>query len=250
MSISSLRRALCAFTAAAVLTPAVVMAAGTAASASTPSDVAALALANVGKGAGSCSTVNSSNNSLGGSAFNGSCQGYAGVPEYWCADFAKWVWQNNGLNTTGITAAASSFVSAASSNGSTVHSDSGYRPQPGDAAVFGSSHVGIVTAVNSDGSIQLTNGDFGGTSGQGEATFAKTSRVVNESVSSGQVPVGSYQNNMGMTVTAYVTPSGYTTPPPPAGRTSPVSMSAAGDHVAFVDTNGNLANDWADTNGW
>ncbi|MFD8708308.1 CHAP domain-containing protein, partial [Kitasatospora sp. NPDC059648] len=245
MSPSSLRRVLGTLSAAALLAPAVVISAGTPASANTPSDVASLALANVGKGAGYCSTVNSSPNSLGGSAFNGSCQGYNGVPEYWCADFAKWVWQNSGLNVTGLTAAADSFVSAASSNGSTVHTDSGYRPQLGDAAVYGGHHVGLVTAVKSDGSIQLTNGDWGGTGGQGEVVFAQTARVVNETVSAGQVPVGSYQSSMNYTVTAYVTPSGYT-----SRSTSPVSFDATGYHIAFVDPNGNLANDWVANGVW
>ncbi|MFE9428019.1 CHAP domain-containing protein [Kitasatospora sp. NPDC006697] len=232
MSRHTLRRTLGLVTAGALLTPVLALVAGsTAASAATPSDVASLALANVGKGAGSCSTVNSSNNSLGGTAFNGSC-----VPEYWCADFAKWVWQNSGLNTTGIDAAAASFVSAASSNGSTVHTSRSYVPQLGDAAVYGTHHVGIVTAVNSDGSIQTTNGDFSGESGISEAHFSVTSRVVNVSIPASQVPVGTLQTAVGsdMTITAYVTPSGYSAPTPPPTPTP----SVANGQVASVVING------------
>ncbi|MEW1914884.1 NlpC/P60 family protein, partial [Kitasatospora sp. NPDC085895] len=33
-------------------------------------------------------------------------------------------------------------------------------------------------------------------------------------------------------------------------QTSPVSFDAAGGHVGFVDTNGNVANDWATSTGW
>ncbi|GAA1987537.1 CHAP domain-containing protein [Kitasatospora viridis] len=243
MSNSSLRRAIGTLASAAVLAPALVVLSGSAASANTGTDVANLALANVGKGAGSCSTYNSSANSLGGSAFNGSCQGYAGVPEYWCADFAKWVWQNNGLNVTGITAAAHSFIDAAGSNGSTVHQDSGYRPQLGDAAVFGTSHVGIVTAVNADGSIQLTNGDFSGTKGQGEVTFAETSQVVNVTIPSSQVAAGSFQSNMNMQLTAYVTPSGYSAPNPWANTVHLVDITPDG---GLHNTEGNYtANTWS-----
>src|SRR5664279_4936051 len=72
--------------AALVLASVVVTAAP--AEAVTPAGIASLAQANVGKGAGSCSLVNSSPNSLGGASFYSSCSGYGGVPEFWCADFA------------------------------------------------------------------------------------------------------------------------------------------------------------------
>ena len=49
------------------------------------SNISNIALANVGKGA--CSR-----NSEGGNDFDSSCTGNGGQPEYWCADFARWVW--------------------------------------------------------------------------------------------------------------------------------------------------------------
>src|ERR1700722_36532 len=51
----------------------------------TTTGIASLALANRGKGA--CST-----NSRGGHDFDTSCTGNGDRPEFWCADFARWVW--------------------------------------------------------------------------------------------------------------------------------------------------------------
>lgn len=175
-----------------------------------PADAIALALANVDKGAGTCSLVNPAPNSLGGTEFETSCVGWAGVPEYWCADFATWVWRNSGLNVTGLNADVVSFTGSARKNGSTVHTDRGYHPQLGDAAVYSDEHVGLVTAIGADGSIQITNGDFGGDDSSTEAHFAQTSLVVNETVKATDIPVGSFQSTERHTVTAYVTPSAVT----------------------------------------
>jgi len=68
----------------ALLAPGVLVAWSSPASAASASTIAALATANVGKQA--CST-----NTLGGRGFETSCTGNGGQPEYWCADFAKWV---------------------------------------------------------------------------------------------------------------------------------------------------------------
>jgi hypothetical protein len=179
---------------------------------STAAGIASLANANVGKGAGYCSTANSSNNSLGGDDFYTSCDGNNGSAEYWCADFAMWVWANNGINITGLNAGAGSFVADASDNGSTVHTATSYQPQVGDAVVYNysggtASHVGIVTAVNSDGSIVTDNGDFGGTSSV-ESTFAEQSTVEQVTISAGQTAVGDTPSSIGMTISAYVTPAG------------------------------------------
>ena len=177
------------------------------AAAATPAGIAALAQANVGKGAGWCSLVNNSPNSLGGTSFYSSCSGYAGLPEYWCADFAKWVWANSGVNVAGITAGAGSFITAAGTNGSTVHTSSSYVPQLGDAVVFGwdgvssATHVGIVVQRNSGGSIVVANGDFSGDKSVGEAYFAKTATVVNSTIAAGSAHVGG-------SLSAFVTPSG------------------------------------------
>ena len=91
--------------------------------------------------------------------------------ENWCADFVKWVWQQAGvtqdMNT--INAAASSFYKWALNDGQSPQADSG-TPRVGDALVFFGAgaispnryadHVGIVVSVNSDGTIDMVNGDF------------------------------------------------------------------------------------------
>ncbi len=176
-------------------------------------DIAALAKANIGKGAGTCSIANSARNSLGGSAFYTSCTGNGGSAEFWCADFAKWVWFNSGINVSGLTPAAGSFVADASDNGSTVHTSASYAPQVGDAVVYDYSggvadHVGLVTGVNSDGSITTANGDFGGTSGVSEAYFSETSTVKAVTISASQKHVGNVPSGVGMTISAFVTPAG------------------------------------------
>jgi hypothetical protein len=93
--------------------------------------------------------------------------------ETWCSDFAKWVWQQAGvtvdMNT--INAAALTFYDWGQQQGETMTADS-TTPAVGDAVEFYpageanagvySDHVGIVTAVNSDGTVNLVNGDFGG----------------------------------------------------------------------------------------
>ena len=95
--------------------------------------------------------------------------------QLWCADFAKWVWQQGGVSDTGVLdAAAASFYQWAVDQGQNPQFDSG-TPEPGDAIVFYPSsatapnstyadHVGIVVGVNSDGTLDLDNGDFVGSS--------------------------------------------------------------------------------------
>jgi hypothetical protein len=210
------RRAMTTAAAAALLAPAIAVLGATPAHAETASAIAALADANIGKGAGTCSQVNSSKNSLGGDAFYTSCTGNGGSAEYWCADFAMWVWANAGAKITGLTPGAGSFIADASDNGSTVHTSSSYAPQVGDAVVYDyngdgyAQHVGIVTAVNSDGSIQTANGDFGGNSSGSESEFAETSTVESIAISASQKYVGDAPTGIYMTISAFVTPGGLT----------------------------------------
>ena len=91
--------------------------------------------------------------------------------EAWCSDFAKWVWQRAGvtadLNT--LNAGSVSFYDWGLDQGETMPADGG-TPAVGDAIVFFppgtitpdsyADHVGIVTAVNADGRIDMVNGDF------------------------------------------------------------------------------------------
>lgn len=163
-------------------------------------NIANIALANVGKGA--CSR-----NSAGGTAFDSSCTGNGGHPEYWCADFARWVWAQAGANTSGLTAGAGSFYEYGQNHG-TLHS----KPSVGDAVVFDyagngyADHVAIVTRVNSNGTIETVSGDWGGEHGS-EATFASTSRAdLNAPAYWGGV--GSKPAIMGMKISGYVSPAG------------------------------------------
>jgi PKD domain/CHAP domain len=95
--------------------------------------------------------------------------------EAWCSDFNKWVWQQAGvtadMNT--LNAGSVSFYDWALEAGQAPAADSG-TPQVGDSVVFfgpgtitpGSyaDHVGVVTGVNANGTINMVNGDFLGTS--------------------------------------------------------------------------------------
>jgi hypothetical protein len=160
--------------------------------------IVSIAKANVGKGA--CST-----NSTGGKSFASSCTGNGGSPEYWCADFALWVWEQAGADVSGLTAAAGSFYVYGQNHG-TLHQ----TPSLGDAIVFNyqgggyADHVAIVTTVNSNGTIETVSGDWGGQSGT-EAQFASTSHVVlNTPAYSGTD--GSYASEMGYTISGYISP--------------------------------------------
>lgn len=167
------------------------------------SAIASLALANVGGMA--CGT-----NSLGGHSFGTSCTGNGGQPEYWCADFALWVWSNAGVsNVSGLDAAAGSFYVYGQNNGTLSNT-----PAVGDAVVFDyqgggvADHVAIVTQVNGDGTIETVSGDWNGDSGS-EATFSSTSKVYLNSPAYDST-VGTTPAVMGMTISGYVAPVGVT----------------------------------------
>jgi CHAP domain-containing protein/PKD domain-containing protein len=95
--------------------------------------------------------------------------------EEWCSDFAKWAWQQAGVTAdmTAIDAGAGSFYDWGAAQDEPLRVDAG-TPVPGDAVVFFppgaiaapayADHVGIVTGVNSGGTVNLVNGDFLGTS--------------------------------------------------------------------------------------
>jgi hypothetical protein len=162
--------------------------------------IASVALANVGKGA--CSK-----NSAGGDAFDSSCTGNGGHPEFWCADFARWVWAEAGADTVGLDAAAGSFYVYGQNHG-TLHSTAAV----GDAVVFDyagggvADHVAIVTKVNSNGTIETVSGDWAGDNGS-EATFSSTSHaVLNAPAYWGGV--GSSPAIIGMTISGFISPAG------------------------------------------
>jgi hypothetical protein len=189
------------------------------------SAIAAMAMANVGLGA--CSK-----NSEGGTAYETSCDGNGGQPEYWCADFAQWVWQEAGANTDGLDAAASTFYIYGQTYG-TLHT----KPSIGDAVVFNymddyAEHVALVVAIDSDGSIETVSGDWNGT-GSTEAAFSSTSQVV-LNVPAYPGVTGSAPDTMGMTLSAFVSPV-----PKGSGTTAsgaPQCIAGSGQQGTCIDT--------------
>ncbi|MDT7788345.1 MAG: hypothetical protein QOF58_6764 [Pseudonocardiales bacterium] len=168
--------------------------------AATGGQIADIANANQGKMA--CDT-----NSFGERYYLSSCTGNGGRPEYWCADFAKWVWlKAGGINTANLTPAARSFYSYGAGAGTL--SDT---PHVGDAAVFSDTnsaadidHVGIVTAVGSNATATIQNGNYGG-QGSDQAQFAGSSRVVPTVINA---TVGSFSNTQGYFLVKYIRPVG------------------------------------------
>jgi hypothetical protein len=90
--------------------------------------------------------------------------------EQWCADFARWIWAKAGASTTGLDAGAVSFTRFGESHSTWRPRSGGARV--GDAVVFNvvrdrngrattASHVGLVIAVNSDGTITTIEGNAG-----------------------------------------------------------------------------------------
>ena len=134
--------------------------------------------------------------------------GNGGQPEYWCADFAIWVWKKSGVtDLSKLTAAAGSFYVYGQDNNTL--SDT---PALGDVAVFNyqgggvADHVAVVTQVNADGTIETVSGDWNGQSGS-EAEFASTSSVVlNEPAYADTI--GSSPAVMGMSISGFVAPVG------------------------------------------
>ncbi len=88
--------------------------------------------------------------------------------EEWCSDFAQWVWQSVGIDTTGITGASKSFVTWGESQvpSQFIPFSKSAVPAVGDAVVWGvasplyGAHVGIIVAV-SGGEIDVVSGNSG-----------------------------------------------------------------------------------------
>lgn len=72
--------------------------------------------------------------------------------EEWCSDFAQWVWQTSGINTSGISGASKTFVTWGRSHDRFLQGMN-QKPAVGDAVVWGvlnplwGAHVGIVIGV-------------------------------------------------------------------------------------------------------
>jgi hypothetical protein len=117
-------------------------------------------------GAAECGTT-TSNGSWFGSTEN--------INEEWCADFTKWVWEKAGVTSDlgVLTPGAASFYTWGEDNGENITFNN--TPAVGDAVIFypptasapngnTADHVGIVASINADGSLNLVDGDFLGSS--------------------------------------------------------------------------------------
>ena len=171
---------------------------GSSSAALSESDLASLALAS--EGGRACGT-----NTLGGQDFESSCTGNGGQPEYWCADFVKWIWRNRGADVGGLTAASGSFYVYGQNHGTLSNT-----PTVGAAIVFdyhgggSADHVAIVTAVHPDGRIETASGDWNGQNGS-EAFFSSTSRVVVNRPAYSPA-VGTSPAIIGMTISGFIRP--------------------------------------------
>ena len=104
-------------------------------------------------------------------------EGSGGCPNgwtsnWWCAEFAAWAWSKAGVSfpyggPSDVNAFSASFYVWGSATGNWHPLSSGYQPQPGDVAVYGSlqegvwpGHVGIVVG-GSAGHPDVINGDWG-----------------------------------------------------------------------------------------
>ena len=169
--------------------------------------IASIAQANLGGKA--CGT-----NSAGGTGFYGSCTGNGGRPEYWCADFAKWVWSQAGVDVGNLNAAAASFA------------EDGVQgtPHVGDAVLFSSdgttagvTHVAIVVRVDGDGRIVSVGGDENGPDGTDEATYSSASTVAQD----GPYPSAVGDHGLNGPILGYVQPPSGGAPAPPPGPGKP-----------------------------
>jgi PKD repeat protein len=91
--------------------------------------------------------------------------------EAWCADFTKWIWERAGVSDEldTINAGAASFYAWGQNRGEQMPVDP-TDPAVGDAVAFfpsgpisangAADHVGIVTAIHANGTVDMVNGDF------------------------------------------------------------------------------------------
>ena len=138
------------------------------------------------------------------SQIGGHCSQYFNCldPGEWCADFARWVWNQLGLKIDGLDGRAASFYEYGVRNGTL--SDT---PQVGDAVVFGyngngyADHVAIVTSVNA---ANHTITSVGGNEGGGEGTVDSDPPYNWTKGTSG----------FGLTISGYIAPVGLTSAVP------------------------------------
>ena len=93
-------------------------------------------------------------------------------PQYWCSDFATYVWQHAGVAVPTYPG-VSNFQGWVQRNGR-LSTDTSHL-HVGDV-IFYASHVGVVVQVFPNGSVTTADGDWGG-SGSTQAAFASSSHV-------------------------------------------------------------------------
>jgi CHAP domain len=172
--------------------------------------------------------------------------------EFWCADFAKWVWAAAGVKVDlgALNPGANSFYTWGREVGATLIPD-GNNPAVGDAVVFYppgeltasgigyADHVAIVVGVNPNGTVNLVNGDFGG------ATNISVQLYNDVSIASW----ASYIWNPGEQW-VYVSPGGAGSGIP-SGSPAALANSPSLMNVFFRNSAGVIRNDyWTPTAGW
>ena len=140
-----------------------------------------------------------------------SCKGNGGQPEYWCSDFARWIWwKARAVNTDPkmgnrlLTAESGSFAKYGKLRS---------KPRVGDAVLFNynkntkspnADHVAIVVKVNRNGTIRSVSGDLNGRRGS-QADFAASSLVVHDKPYNGAIDSSDPQAPNGP-VSGYISP--------------------------------------------
>jgi hypothetical protein len=154
--------------------------------------------------------------------------------ETWCSDFNKWVWEQAGITAdmNTINAGAVSFYDWATSQGQNPQPDTG-TPQVGDSIVFFNpsfypyfaDHVGIVTSVSANGTIDMVNGDFAATP---DVHVEYDTDITNLSAFAASVEGTPGEEWV------IVTPPTTAQQPAPTGRMSGPSVAVAGTTGSFV----------------
>ncbi|MBM7785216.1 FG-GAP-like repeat-containing protein [Tenggerimyces flavus] len=142
--------------------------------------------------------VATANAEVGASQANGRCEKYGPCQSSaWCAYFTTWIWKTAGVSPYPTTPTARATGLWAQSRGLWKARPSGSKgdPQPGDIIQWGTpaqvqgGHVGIVTAVHSNGTITTVEGNVGD---------AVVRRTIN--------PITDTQGNDNLHVAGYITP--------------------------------------------
>jgi hypothetical protein len=106
--------------------------------------------------------IDGSNDSARIAQYRSAVAGYHSEHERWCADFASWVAQQAGVPygpTGGGFSSVRDLTVWAQQTGRYLSAAA--TPRPGDLMLFGTSHVGIVSAVEPDGTIATIEGNSG-----------------------------------------------------------------------------------------